>query len=179
MGLEKRTTMNKQHYRIQTERLDLVPFASAHLDGLFAMNSDPQVMRYLGDVQTRDETAEGIARVQRRWETYGFSWWAVLLRGTDQVIGAACVQHLARNEDAPLEIGWRLAAAHHGKGYATEAGRAAMDYGFDRVGVDYLVAVTDVENVASQKVMQRLGMTYRGVETHYDQPCTVYEIHRP
>lgn len=163
---------------ITTERLHLVPFAPEHAEALYAMNSDPDVMRYLSATQTRDETDQSIARVQDRWERLGYGWWTIFLKETDTVVGSACLQNLAHNEDAPLEIGWRLMTAHHGKGYATEAGQAAMDFGFEQVGVDYVCAVARPENTASQKVMQRLGMTHVGLQTHYDMPCVVYEMRK-
>ncbi len=161
-----------------TERLRLVPFASAHLDDLFAMNSDPKVMHYLGPPQTRDEVAANITRQQAKWAQYGFGWWSVIERETDALIGAACLQHLGHAEANPLEIGWRLRPSWHGKGYATEAGRAAMDYGFDVIGESRLMAVTELENKASARVMERLGMTYIGIQTHYDVACLTYEIKR-
>lgn len=161
-----------------TERLRLVPFAPAHLDDLFAMNSDPKVMRYLGPPQTRDEVAANITRQQAKWAQYGFGWWSVIERETDALIGAACLQHLGHAEANPLEIGWRLRPSWHGKGYATEAGRAAMDYGFDVIGESRLMAVTELENKASARVMERLGMTYIGIQTHYDVACLTYEIKR-
>ena len=163
---------------ITTQRLHLTPFAPEHADALFAMNSNPDVMRYLGDLQTREETEAGIARVQARWQTFGYGWWTIFLKDTGTIIGAACLQNLAHKDDAPLEIGWRLMPAHQGKGYATEAGQAAMNFGFERIGVDYLCAVTNPENLASQKVMQRLGMRYVGIQTHYDLPCVYYEKYK-
>ena len=163
---------------VTTERLYLTPFAPAHAEALFAMNSDPEVMRYLGPPQTRADVEASIAKVRARWDALGYGWWAIFLKGTDTLIGSACVQNLAHKEDAPLEIGWRLMTRYHGHGYATEAGQAAMDFGFERLGVDYLCAVADLDNTPSQKVMQRLGMSYVGVQTHYDVPCVVYEKHR-
>nr|WP_281257886.1 GNAT family N-acetyltransferase [Litoreibacter ponti] len=157
----------------------LTPYAPEHAAQLNVMSSDPEVMRYLGDVETMAETEAYIAKAQMRWQKYGFGWWSVFLRDSDTLVGAACLQHLAHEESAPLEIGWRLVPAFHGKGFATEAGRAAMEYGFQQVGVDYLVSVAHRDNLASQKVMERLGMTYRGLETHYGESCAVYEITRP
>lgn len=165
-------------HTITTARLHLTPYAPAHTDALFAMNSDPEIMRYLGDPQTRDQTIEGIARVQDRWNRLGYGWWSIFLKDTDTLIGAACLQNLAHVESAPLEIGWRLMPAYHGHGYATEAGQAAMDFGFEHVGVDYICAVASPENIASQNVMKRLGMSYVGVQTHYDEPCAYFEIRR-
>ncbi len=165
-------------HTITTARLHLTPYAPAHTDALFAMNSDPVVMRYLGDPQTWAQTIEGIERVQSRWQTFGYGWWSMFIKDTDTLIGAACLQNLAHVENAPLEIGWRLIPAYQGHGYATEAGQAAMDFGFERVGVDYICAVADPENTPSQNVMKRLGMTYVGMQTHYDVPCAYYDIHK-
>jgi len=114
--------------------------------------------------------------VQARWQQYGFSWWAIKEKASDAIVGAACLQHLANVDGAPLEIGWRLAPAHHGKGYATEAAQAIVAFAVENVGATYLVAVADPENIPSQRVMQRLGMTYKGIEQHYDVPCVVYEL---
>lgn len=79
-------------------------------------------------------------------------------------------------EGAPLEIGWRLIPEHNGKGYATEAAKAIIAFAADQVGATYLVAVADPDNVPSQRVMQRLGMTFKAIEEHYDVPCVVYEL---
>lgn len=163
---------------LETARLRLEPFELAHFDGLRAMENDPEIMRYIsnGKVKTPEETRETIARVKLRWQQYGFSWWAMREKQSGEVVGAACLQHLANQDGAPLEIGWRLNANHHGKGYATEAAQAIIQFAVEQVGVRYLVAVADPENRASHKVMQRLGMTYKGIEQHYDVPCVVYEL---
>lgn len=169
-------------FEITTERLVMVPFAPEHAAALNEMNSNPEVMRYLGGTETLEQTEAVVGRARARWQRYGYGWRSVFLRdkGADggPLIGAACVQNLAHVEGAPLEIGWRLRPEHQGRGYATEAGRAAMDYGFDRVGVDYLVSVANSDNRASGKVMERLGMQYVGIQTHYDEPCIVYDIHK-
>lgn len=163
---------------IVTDRLRLEPFAPAHLDGLFAMNADPDTMRYLGGTQSREEVARGIAVQQEKWAEHSFGWWAVLERATEEVVGAACLQYLAQIEANPLEIGWRLHPKGRGEGYATEAGQAAMDYGFDVIRETRLVAVADPKNSASIRVMERLGMTYIGMQTHYEVLCATYEIER-
>ncbi len=89
------------------------------------------------------------------------------------------VPNTSRNPEAEIEIGWRLATSATGKGYATEAGKAAARYAFDFIGVDTVVAVAHPDNISSHKVMQRIGMTFRGIETHYDEDCTTYVLHRP
>lgn len=113
--------------------------------------------------------------MQARWDKYHFSWWAIREKSSGAIVGAACLQHGERG-GAPLEIGWRLVPEHNGKGYATEAAKAIVDYAVERVGASYLVAVADPENIASQRVMKRLGMSYKALERHYDTECVVYEL---
>lgn len=163
---------------LDTARLELEPFHDAHFEGLRVMDSDAGVMRYIngGIVNTPEETWETIRRVQARWSKYGFSWWAIKEKVSGDIVGAACLQYLANVEGAPLEIGWRLVPAHKGKGYATEAARAIVNFAMDHVGATYLVAVADPENMPSQRVMQRLGMTYKATERHYDVLCVVCEL---
>ncbi|MCZ4061203.1 GNAT family N-acetyltransferase [Pantoea sp. LMR881] len=78
--------------------------------------------------------------------------------------------------ECPLEIGWRLVPEQNGKGYATEAAKAIINFASEQTGATYLVAVADPENIPSQRVMQRLGMTYKAIEQHYDVSCVVYEL---
>lgn len=165
--------------KLDTARLQLEPYQNSHYDGLRVMDNDAEVMRYIneGIVKTPEETWENIRRVQARWEKYGFSWWAIREKASGAIAGVACLQHLANVEGAPLEIGWRLVPAHNGKGYATEAAQAIIEFAAEQKGATYLVAVADPENLPSQRVMQRLGMTYKGIEQHYDVPCVVYELH--
>ena len=163
---------------ITTARLRLEPFAMPHAAALNAINNEPAVMEFLssGEPETLELTKTVIERVRIRWETRGYSWWAIILRETEQVIGAACAQPVANVDGAEIEIGWRLATSATGNGYATEAGKAAADYVFDVVGADHVVAVADPKNTHSHKVMDRVGMTFRGIETHYDEPCTTYVL---
>ena len=163
---------------LETARLRLEPFHDSHYEGLRVMDNDAGVMRYInnGVIKTPEETWENIRRVQARWEKYGFSWWAIKEKASEAIVGAACLQHLANVEDAPLEIGWRLVPDQHGKGYATEAAKAIIDFAQEQTGATYLVAVADPENIPSQRVMQRLGMSYKAIEQHYDVPCVVYEL---
>lgn len=166
---------------ITTQRLRLEPFAIHHAPFLNTINNEPQVMKFLSNVtpETIDTTHAAIARVRERWERLGYSWWAIITRATDSVIGAACMQNVANKADADLEIGWRLATASTGHGYATEAGKAVADYAFDVIGAAYVIAVADPKNIASHRVMERVGMSFRGTESHYDQPCTTYAMQNP
>jgi RimJ/RimL family protein N-acetyltransferase len=165
---------------LETARLRLEPFALAHAGALSLMDSDPIVMRFIGDGSTKplEETIAAIKRVQVRWERLGYSWWTIFEKSSGTAVGTACLQHLENIDEKPLEIGWRLRPASQGKGYATEAGRAIIEFGFGKIGANSLLAVANPENVRSRKVMERLGMTFRGTETHYGQTCVVFVIER-
>jgi RimJ/RimL family protein N-acetyltransferase len=166
---------------LTTERLRLEPFEDAHLDGLNAMNSDPEVMRYLGPVEKREDTLKVIQRVKGRWIEHGFSWWSLIERARGDVVGAGCVQHLRRGGESPdpacpLEVGWRLRRDRWHQGLATEAAVAMVDFAFRTLGPDFLYAVCSPDNTASASVMKRLGMRYRGIETWYDKELATYRI---
>ena len=166
---------------LTTERLHLVPCSNEHLDGLSAMNSDPEVMRYItGRPETRSETCSMIERVRGRWAEYGYSWWTIMGRSSAEILGAGCVQNLRRGDQpdshCPLEIGWRLRREHWGHGYATEAARAMAKFAFTRLGADALYAVCDPDNIASIRVTERLGMHCHGSERWQSRELTIYAI---
>jgi RimJ/RimL family protein N-acetyltransferase len=164
---------------LTTERLRLEPFADAHLDELYAMNSDPAVMRYItGRPETREETQAAIERVKARWAEWGYSWWSIFSRESGRLIGAGAIQHLGRDKAHPLEIGWRLRPEHWHQGYASEAAQAMAAFAFDTLNATRLCAVCDPDNKASAQVMKRLGMSYQGIERWYEADCAVYAITR-
>ena len=162
---------------LTTPRLRLAPFADEHLDGLYALNSDPEVMRYItGKPDTREDTLAGIARVKARWAEWGYSWWSIFELETADPIGAGCIQHLGRDAANPLEIGWRLRKDKWHQGFASEAAEAMARFAFETLKAPLLCAVCDPDNSASARVMQRLGMVYRGIERWYDADCAVYQM---
>lgn len=164
---------------IITPRLRLEPITDAHLEGLCAINSDPEVMRYItGKAETREETREMVERVKARWIEWGFSWWSFIERDTEDLIGMGCIQYLGRDKANPLEIGWRLRRDKHRQGFASEAARHMAAFAFESVKAPLLTAVCDPANTASARVMQRLGMRYKGVEAWYGFDCSVYQMTR-
>ncbi|MFY7854993.1 MAG: GNAT family N-acetyltransferase [Rubrivivax sp.] len=174
---------------LYTARLRLEPFENHHLDGLNAMNSQPEVARFLtGQPESREQTAAAIERVQRCWAAWGTSWWAFVDSTTSQLIGAGCVQYLRREPDLPsnlddlrgnpLEIGWRLHPHHWGRGFATEAAARMIDFAWANFPVASLLAVRHPDNIASERVMTRLGMRLRGIETWYGIALATHELQR-
>ena len=145
---------------IHTDRLVLRAPVDADRAAIAALNADPRVGAWLGGARDRAESDAFVDRVLAHIADHGFGFWAVERKADKQVIGLTGIWHTP--EPNPLagqvEIGWRFAPDAWGQGYATEAARAALDYGFD-LSIDEIVAFTARTNLASQAVMRRLGMT--------------------
>ena len=155
---------------ITTERLIMRGWREADLDPWAAMNADPEVRRYVGPLLTFEQAAAWVLNYQDDLDRYGFGFWAVEIRASGEFIGFTGLNTM--DEGTPfsgVELGWRLARSAWGRGYATEAGLAALRYGFDAVGLPEVVAVTMARNVRSQAVMRRIGMTTDPAED-FDDP---------
>jgi len=126
-----------------------------------AMNADPEVMEFFPRALTRGESDGLVKRIEAGFERDGFGLWAVEVRETGDFVGFAGLNRVVF--EAPftpaVEVGWRLARAAWGSGYATEAGRATLAFGFERVGLGEIVSFTTAANRRSRAVMERLGMT--------------------
>lgn len=143
-----------------TPRLRLRQWQPGDSEPFAAMNADPTVMRYFPAPLDRAGSDALIERARASIETRGFGWWAVELKETGAFIGFVGLNvPLQPLPFSPcVEIGWRLASAYWGKGYATEAAREALRVGFERFGLNEIVSFTALPNLPSQAVMERLGM---------------------
>jgi RimJ/RimL family protein N-acetyltransferase len=145
---------------LRTERLVLRRWRESDLEPWAAMNADPAVREHLGPVLTPEQSAASVARFEADFEARGFGWWAVEVADTGAFIGFTGLDQV--DEGLPfsgVEIGWRLARTAWGHGYATEAARAALAFGFGTLGLPEILAVTTATNRRSQAVMRRIGMT--------------------
>jgi RimJ/RimL family protein N-acetyltransferase len=130
------------------------------VDAFAAINADPVVMEYFPERYTEERTRKFVERIRERWRELGYGLWAVERNDTERFIGyvglwpATFPAHFT----PAVEVGWRLAADQWGHGYATEGARAALDFGFDPLGLDEIVSFTSALNVRSIAVMERLGM---------------------
>src|SRR4051812_35360969 len=135
------------------------------------MNADPRVMEFFVARHDRAASDAMIDRIEAHFDAHGFGLWAVEVPGVAPFIGFTGLA-VARFE-APftpcVEIGWRLAAAHWGQGYAAEAARLALAYGFESAGLAEILSFTAVDNGRSRTVMERLGMQRDPVED-FDHP---------
>ena len=147
---------------LRTDRLVLRAWRDADREPFAALNADPAVMELFPATLTRAESDAMVDMVLDRWDTGRPSWWAVEVVGGAPFIGfVGLLEPSFSAAFTPcVEVGWRLAAAHWGRGYATEAARAAVGYGMTRLGLDEIVSFTPVGNTRSRRVMEKLGMTH-------------------
>jgi RimJ/RimL family protein N-acetyltransferase len=148
--------------RLWTEE-DLAPFA--------AMNADPVVMEYFPSVLTREESDAVAMRIRAHFDERGYGLWAVEVEGGSPFVGfvGLMAPSFQAHFTPCVEVGWRLDRAHWGHGYATEAAREALRFGFLEVGLTEIVSMTTPANVRSRRVMERLGMT-RDPQDDFDHP---------
>jgi RimJ/RimL family protein N-acetyltransferase len=165
-----------------TQRLILRHFRTSDAEAMDRVLGDAYVMRFGDGVQAPDRVRFWIRReITDRYRTWGFGKWAVVEKASGDVIGYC---GLAKFNDRVLpgevEIGYRLARSHWGKGYATEAARAVVSCAFDTLELPRVIAVIDPENVASLRVAEKLGMRYvRDVIMEgWTHPDRVYAIDR-
>jgi RimJ/RimL family protein N-acetyltransferase len=156
---------------LTTQRLRLRPWRPEDLPHFAALNADPRVMEHFPRTQTAEESDRQAAAVAEHFQKHGFGFWAVEVIGAADFVGfvGLSIPAFEAHFTPCVEIGWRLAFEHWGRGYATEAARAALDCGFRRLGLEEIVAFTVPANRRSMAVMQRLGMT-RSPAEDFDHP---------
>lgn len=156
---------------IRTDRLLLRRWRPADREPFAAMNADPRVTEFLPTPLSRAESDAWVARAEAHFETHGYGHWAVEVSGVAPFAGFVGLS--APRFDAPfqpcVEIGWRLAAEHWGRGYATEGARAVLAFGFETLDLEEIVSFTVPENVRSRRVMEKIGMT-RDPADDFDHP---------
>ena len=149
------------HYPVETERLLLRPHEPGDLDDLMRYHSDPEVVRYIPwPVRTREQTAKALDSRTRQGVVTAPGEWLVLamvLRASGRVIGEVLLKYDSET-DARGELGYAMARDVEGEGYATEAARAMLELAFGEFGLHRVVARLDARNVASARLLRRLGM---------------------
>jgi ribosomal-protein-alanine N-acetyltransferase len=168
----------------ETERLILRELLPTDDSGMFELDSDPEVHRYLGNkpVQDIEQSREIIAYVRRQYGDYGIGRWAVVEKSTGDFMGWSGLKFFDKavnNHTGFHDIGYRLIKRYWGKGYATESAMAALNYGFTTLNLPVIYGMADVENAASKNILHKIGLKF--VETFdYDGILhNWYEIARP
>lgn len=173
--------MNRQ---LETNRLYMRPFEAADAEGLFELDRNPNVHRYLGNqsVTSLAQCEEIIASVQRQYAAHGIGRFAVLLKETNTFIGWAGLKFVTEPENNHVDyydIGYRLQEVHWGKGYASEAALAWRDHAFSVMKVPALYASAHVDNIGSNTILRKIGMVQDGQYEHDGLPCNWYRLNNP
>jgi RimJ/RimL family protein N-acetyltransferase len=156
---------------IRTERLLLRAWRPEDREPFAALNADPRVMEFLPAALPRAQSDALARRCEAHFAAHGFGPWAVEVPGVAPFIGfvGLVVPAFEAHFTPAIEVGWRLAAEHWGRGYATEAAVASARHAFETAGADELVSFTTPPNVRSRAVMERLGMTHDAADD-FDHP---------
>ena len=152
----------------------------------FTMNDAEEAHRYFGDRKvmaripsgaclTADDTRKRIATFIKLEKAWGISLWAATLKESGKIIGD-CGLFPSQGKCPEIEIAYRFARDYWGKGFASEAAQAALDYGLKILKIDRIIALTDPDHTASRRIMVKLGMKYCATRQCFDREMVVYEI---
>ena len=166
--------------KLETDRLLLRQISAEDLDAMMALDSDPEVMRFIRtpitEATQKDRLVQLVGRVDQDYGP-GLGFWSVVPKETpDRFLGFVLLTTLDGNSE--VEIGWRFARETWGQGYATEAAQAVLDYGFRDLALDPIVAVIKPGNQRSLAVAERLGLGRDGTRHAYGADLPFYRLER-
>lgn len=163
--------------KFETDRLILREFHSSDAIHFFNLNQDPDVIKYTGDFPFK--SIMDAKKFLERYPDYlfhGFGRWAVILKSTGEFIGWC---GLKSNEEGLVDLGFRFFRNHWNKGFATEAARATLHYGFNTLGLTQIIGRSAVENKASIRVLEKINMQFwKNGACDGIQKAVYYRIHK-
>ena len=162
--------------KIVTKRLIMRGFQEEDLDAYASMCGDAEVMRYIatGKILSRDESWRNMAMILGHWQLRGYGMWAIEERRSGEMLGrVGCWQPSGW---IGLEIGWTIRRAFWGQGFATEAGKVAMEYAFEELQQTHVISLIRPENMASRRVAEKVGEKLEGTAELMGSEALVYGI---
>lgn len=158
-------------YFIQTKRLILRQWNNEDLEPFAKMNADPLIRKYFASILTQAESDKIAKLFSSEIENLGYGFWALSAINVSNFIGFTGIKPVdfESHFTPAFEIGWRLAREYWGSGYATEAAKAALIYGFEHLDLDEVVSFTNIDNRRSRLVMERIGMKHTTIDD-FDHP---------
>ena len=169
---------------IETERLLLRELELSDAEGMFELDSNPNVHLFLGNkpVKHIGESIHQIMNIQQQYKDFGIGRWAVILKETNEFLGWSGIKFITNeinNHKDFYEIGYRFIEKYWGKGYATEAGKAFVDYAFNEMKVEALYAYADAGNKDSRRILEKLGLQYVNSFEYEGESEVWYELKNP
>ncbi|MFY7671823.1 GNAT family N-acetyltransferase [Tenacibaculum sp. MEBiC06402] len=147
---------------IETERLIIRDLEEFDVDGMFALDSDPDVHKFLGNrpISTKQEAEEVIANIRQQYIDNGIGRWAIVDKKSNDFVGWTGLKYETglRKEFNYYDLGYRLRKEYWGKGIATETAVASLKYGFEKMNLKEIGAAADIDHIVSNKILQRIGL---------------------
>jgi ribosomal-protein-alanine N-acetyltransferase len=159
-----------------TARLHAERLTPDHMADLRAMDRDPQFMAFLGGPRDDAATAAYLARNLQHWTDYGFGLWILREAATQSVAGRAVLRHLLVEGGDEVELGYAFFAEFWGRGLATEIATACRDFGLDALHLPSVVAITQPANLASQRVLTKVGLVFERQVSHDGVPHLLFRF---
>lgn len=147
--------------RLETDRLILRQWQDSDREPFAVMSADPESMQYLGGTWPPEAADNYIERCKQHFNTYGYGTYATELKATGEFMGFVALKNMTIETPftPAVEIGWRIARPHWGKGYATEGAQKLLHLAFNDLGLDRIFSYCCLPHTASRKVMEKIGMT--------------------
>ncbi|MGA2971254.1 MAG: GNAT family N-acetyltransferase [Candidatus Bathyarchaeia archaeon] len=165
---------------LETERLWIQLFRLEDAERLHIVFSDPEVMARIraGPSPSIEVTRQRLARIMEHQDKNGFSMWALIEKGSGVLIGD-CGLILVEWRGPEVELAYEIGRAFWGKGYATEAARACLRFGFENLKLSRIIALTDADHLASRRVIEKIGMKNDGIVHYYGRSLVQYSATKP
>ncbi len=164
---------------ITTERLRLRPFTPTDAPTMHQIMSGKDVLRYFPSTQSppAERIPKMIDRWLSHWQENGYGLWAVELRSTGELLGRCGLQYIPETNE--VEIDFILGRPYWGQGFATEAGRASLQFGLQTLNLSTIVGIVHPENVASQRALEKLGLQFIEATEYFGMACYRYVVEQP
>jgi len=159
---------------IATRRLILRPFREQDAEALHHIFAEDGILRYFPNPYppSLERVQNLIAFQLQHWDEHGFGWWAVEPRDSQALIGWSGLQYLPDTQE--IEIGYLLSRPYWGKGLATEGAMAGLRFGFEDLKLEEIVGITHLENIASQRVLRKIGMSFTNEAEYFGMKVRRY-----
>jgi len=165
---------------LETNRLILRTWTHEDADAAFMLWGNAEVMRFVGSSEPHknvDATRRWLQWTIAYQEKHGFCRWAVVEMPSENIIGSC--GFLFQDDESEIDLGYYLAPPFWGQGYATEAAKACLDYGFEKLKLNEIVATVDVRHLASQRVLEKIGFHFKEIRKADDMDDKVYLAVKP
>jgi RimJ/RimL family protein N-acetyltransferase len=172
-----------ENLKIDTPRLILRPVTIEDIDDFFELDSNPNVHKFLGNqpVKTKEQSKEMIESILKQYAEFGLGRLAIVKKDTGEFIGWSGIKYEqnVRKEFNYYDLGYRLKEKFWGKGYATEAALASLDYGFYNLKLKEICAAAETNHIASNTILKKIGMQPSGTFEFDEELCNWYRLRNP